>query len=328
MLDAMTARLRGRETAGLVAITGSALSNQIGAATGALAFGVIGPLGVVAVRQYVAAVALLAIGRPRPWRMTWAQWWPCLTLGLVFGVMNLSLYTSISRIGLGLAVTLEFLGPLAVAIGSSRRRIDVGYAAAAGVGVVVLTDPKPTTDYLGIGLALLAAACWASYILLNRLIGQRLPGAQGPAVGACASALMFLPIGVAWFAYHPPTRMAMLCALGAGVLASAVPYLADLFAIRRIPTHRYGVLVSINPVLAAVVGTVVLHQTLGVRAWVGIGCIVAANVAVVSTRPALQTPSRVRRWRGEGEACPSIASCQERSDIDAGRAAPIAATSV
>ena len=163
--------------AGVAMMLGSGLSNQVGAATGALAFPVIGPAGVVAVRQWVAGVVLLAVGRPRVWRFTWRQWWPVLSLALVFATMNLSLYTAIGRIGLGLAVTLEFLGPLGVALAASRRRVDLGCALAAGAAVVVLARPQPTTDYLGIALALVAAVCWASYILLNRVIGRRLPGA-------------------------------------------------------------------------------------------------------------------------------------------------------
>ena len=175
---------------------GSALSNQLGAATGALAFGVIGPAGVVAVRQWIAGLVLLAAGRPR-WRsFTWAQWRLVLLLAVVYGTMNLSLYTAIGRLGLGLAVTLEFLGPLAVALATSRRRADLACALVAGAGVVALTRPRPATDYAGIGLGLLAAACWASYILLNRQIGRRLPGAQGPAAAAALSALVFVPVGI------------------------------------------------------------------------------------------------------------------------------------
>src|SRR4029450_10359534 len=116
--------------------------------------------------------------RTRLHRFTWSEWWPTLLLGLVFATMNLSLYTAIDRIGLGLAVTLEFLGPLAVALGASRSRLDLLCAVGAGAGVVVLVAPGPSSDYLGVGLALLAAVCWASYIRVNRLVGPRLTGRQ------------------------------------------------------------------------------------------------------------------------------------------------------
>jgi inner membrane transporter RhtA len=270
--------------AGVALMLGSALSNQVGAATGALAFPVIGPAGVVAVRQWVAGVVLLAVGRPRVWRFTWRQWWPVLSLALVFATMNLSLYTSIDRIGLGLAVTLEFLGPLAVALAASRRPVDLVCAVFAGAAVVVLARPQPTTDYPGIALALLAAVCWASYILLNRVIGRRLPGAEGSAAAAGLSALAYVPIGIATFVHHPPTAAALGDAAAAGVLSSAVPFLADMLALRRVPARLFGVFMSVNPVLAALVGLVVLDQALGWPEWLAIAAIVTANtVSVVAT---------------------------------------------
>jgi inner membrane transporter RhtA len=259
----------------------SGLSNQVGAAVGALAFPVIGPAGVVAVRQWVAGVALLAIGRPRVRSYTWPQWWPVLSLALVFATMNLSLYTAIGRIGLGLAVTLEFLGPLTVALAASRRRVDLGCALVAGTAVVVLARPQPTTDYLGIALALVAAVCWASYILLNRVIGRRLPGAEGSAAAAGVSALLYVPIGILMLLRHPPTAGALGYAAAAGVLSSAVPFLADLLALRRVPARFFGVFMSVNPVLAALVGLVVLGQALGWAEWLAIAAIVIANTVSV-----------------------------------------------
>src|SRR5215469_1533897 len=142
---------------GIALMSGSALSCQLGAATAAIAFPALGPAGVVAIRQWVAGAVLLSVGRPRFRTFTWRQWWPVLSLAAVFATMNLSLYVAIDRIGLGLAVALEFLGPLAVALAASRRRIDLSCALVAGAAVVVLTRPQPTTDYAGIGLGLLAA---------------------------------------------------------------------------------------------------------------------------------------------------------------------------
>lgn len=270
-------------TAGVAAMFGSGLSNQTGAAIGALAFPVLGPLGVVAVRQYVAALVLVAVGRPRLRDFTRRQWWPVLLLAGVFGTMNLTLYSAIDRIGLGLAVTLEFLGPLGIALAASRRRLDAACAALAGTGVVVLMRPQPSTDYLGMGLGLVAACCWASYILLNRIVGRRIPGAQGSAAAACVSALTFLPIGIVVAVRHPPTAGALLCAVAAGVLSSAVPYLADLLTLRKVPAQTFGLFMSVNPVLAAVVGWVVLGQSLGVPEWAGIAAVVAANAVCIAS---------------------------------------------
>jgi inner membrane transporter RhtA len=269
--------------AGVATMAGSGLSNQLGAAIGSLAFPVIGPVGVVAVRQYVAAVVLFAVGRPRLREFTWRQWWPVLLLAVVFGTMNLSLYTAIDRVGLGLAVTLEFLGPLSIALAATRRRVDACCALIAVAGVVTLMRPRPSADCLGMGLGLLAAVCWASYILLNRTVGRRIPGAQGSAAAAGVSALMFLPVGIAVAVRHPPTLTAAGCAVAAGVLSSAVPYLADLFTLRRVPAPAFGLFMSVNPVLAAVVGWIGLGQRLGWAEWAGIGAVVAANALSILT---------------------------------------------
>ncbi|MFQ1003744.1 EamA family transporter [Modestobacter sp. SSW1-42] len=271
--------LAGGAWVGVAMMAGSALSNQVGAAVGALAFPAIGAVGVVAVRQWVAGAVLVAVARPRPWRFTAAQWRPVLLLVVVFATMNLSLYTAVDRVGLGLAVTLEFLGPLSLALLGARGRGPLLCALVAAGGVVVLTRPQPTTDYVGIGLGLLAAGCWAAYILVNRAIGARVPGGAGPATAAGISALAFLPVGVGVLAQHPPTVATAACAVTAGVLASAVPLFVDLKALRRVATGAYGVFMSINPVLAAVVGLVVLGEGLGWDAWAGIAAIVGANVA-------------------------------------------------
>lgn len=270
--------------AGVAMMVGSGLSTQIGASIGALAFPVIGPAGVVAVRQWIAAGVLLGVGRPRLRAFTRQQWRPVLLLAAVFGTMNLSLYCAIDRVGLGLAVTLEFLGPLAVALASSRRARDLGCGVIAAVGVVVLTRPQPSTDYLGIVLALLAATCWASYILLNRTIGRRLAGAEGSAAASGISGLVFVPIGIVALVQHPPTPAALGCAAAAGLLSSAVPFLSDMLALRRIPARFFGIFMSINPVLAAAVGVVVLGEVLDWSQWLSIAAIVAANVVAVRSR--------------------------------------------
>ena len=286
----------GAQVAGVATMLGSGLSTQVGAALGSLAFSDLGPVGVVAIRQYVAAAVLLAVARPRPRSFTRDQWRPVLLLAVVFGVMNLSLYTAIARVGLGLAVTLEFLGPLGIALAGSRRRVDLACAALAAAGVVALMRPRPTTDYLGIGAGLLAAACWASYILLNRTVGQRVPGAQGSAAAAGISAVAFLPVGVAVMAGHGhgPTAGALLHAIAAGVMSSAVPFAADLFTLRRVPARAFGLFMSVNPVLAAAVGALLLDQRLGATEWLSIAAVVAANAISILTRMrSVAPPGRV-----------------------------------
>jgi inner membrane transporter RhtA len=268
----------------------SGASSQVGAGLGAHAFPAVGPVGVVAVRQVVAAAVLLPLGRPRLRSFTWAQWWPTLLLALVFSTMNLTLYVAVDRIGLALAVTLEFLGPLAVALGGSRSRLDLLCALLAGAGVVVLVAPGPTTDYIGVACGIVAAGCWASYIVLNRMLGTRVPGLQGPAVASLVAAALYLPALIWLVAQGRFTAAALGYAVCAGLLCSAVPYAADLIVLRRVPAQFFGVFMSVNPVLAAVAGMVVLREMLGAREWTGILIVVAANAIATSVNARAARP--------------------------------------
>jgi inner membrane transporter RhtA len=276
---------RASTARGLLTMLTSGASNQCGAAIGAHAFDAIGPAGVVGVRQLVAAAVLLPTVRPPVRRFGRAQWWPVLLLALAFGAMNLGLYTAIDRIGLALAVTLEFLGPLAVALAGSRRLLDLACAASAAAGVYVLVLPGPSTDVLGVGCALLAAACWAAYILLNRLAGQRLPGLQATATASGVSALVYLPVVVLLAARGLFTPQALGYAVTAGVLSSVVPYALDLTALRSVPTRFFGVFMSVHPVLGAVAGLLILGQGLAWHEVVGIAVVVGANLVAIGTLP-------------------------------------------
>ncbi|SEQ68328.1 EamA family transporter [Microlunatus flavus] len=272
---------RPRLLPGILSMSASAGGSQLGAAIGTFAYPAIGVPGVVAVRQLVAAAVLLPLARPPFRRFTFAQWWPAVLLAVVFATMNLSLYTAFSRIDLGLAVTLEFLGPLSVALVGSRSVVDLVCAVVAAGGVYVLVLPGPSTDWVGVGLALLAAACWASYILLNRLAGRRLPGLQATATATTLSALGYLPVVVVLAVHGRLVGTPLLCAVTVGLLCSALPYAADLFSLRRVPVQLFGVFMSVNPVVAALVGLVLLGQVLALHAWVGIGLVVAADVVAL-----------------------------------------------
>ena len=270
--------------AGVALMSGSALSNQTGAAIGSLAFDTITPAGVVAVRQWIAALVLPAATRPRWREFTSAQRRLVLALALVLPVINLALYSAIDRIGLGLAVTLEFLGPLAVALAGSRRRVDLGCALLAAAGVAVLMRPQPSADYLGMGLALLAAGCWACYILLNHALSRSLPGGQGTACACGISGVVFLPVGIGVLVTHPPTAAALGFAVTAGVLSSAVPFLCDALALGRVPAALFAIFMSLNPVLAATAGLLLLGQHLDAGQWASIAAIVTANTTTILTR--------------------------------------------
>ena len=255
--------IRAARLTGIALMTGSAASNQLGAATAALAFPALGPAGVVAVRQWVAGVVLLVTVRPRFASFTGRQWRPVLALALIFATMNLSLYTAIDRIGLGLAVTLEFLGPLSVALLASRRVIDLGCALIAGAAVVVLARPQPSTDYAGI----------AAGVAGGRLLGRLHPGEPGggrPAAGRPGAGRRGRPVGAAvrpgrHLGAGRPRRDRRPRSGGRprpGILCSAVPMIADLLALRRVPARFFGVFMSVNPVFAALTGLVVLGQSL------------------------------------------------------------------
>lgn len=271
----------GQLAVGVTVMTGSTLSAQIGAAMGALAFPVIGPVGVVAVRQIVAALALRPFAAPRLRSIDRTQWPAVLALAVVFGVMNFSLYTAVDRIGLALAVTLELIGPLAITIIAGRHLTDYACAALVAVGVVILTAPGPSSDLIGIGLALLAAACWALYISLNRTLGARFEGLQGASAAATLSCVIWVPIGIVVLIRTTPSLGVIGYAVACGVLSSALPYAADILSLRLVPAALFGVVMSLCPLWAALVGMVVLHQQLAPHEWWGIAIIIVGNVLVV-----------------------------------------------
>ncbi|MFB9376197.1 DMT family transporter [Kineococcus gynurae] len=280
----------GRRTwPGVLTALGGAGGNQVGAAIGAQAFAAIGPAGVVATRQLVAAAVLLPVARPRVRSLTWSQWWPVLLLALIFATMNLTLYSAVDRVGLALAVTLEFLGPLGVALVASRSRRDLLTAAVAAVGVYVLVLPGPASDLVGIALGLVAGACWAGYIVVNRVVGARLTGLQGPALASGFCALGFLPVLLLGTAAGSWSAATVVRSIATGLLSSVVPYAADLTALRTVPPRLFGVLASSQPVLAAITGLLLLGQRLDVHEWAGIAIVVLANVLAVTGRP---TPTR------------------------------------
>lgn len=275
----------GGRLRGIAAMMTGAASNQTGAAVGVYAFATMGPVGVVAVRQIVAAVVLFAVARPRLRRLTSEQWRPALALAVIFAIMNLALYSAIERIGLGLAVTLEFLGPLTVALLASRGLREALLAAVAALGVYVLVLPGPSSDLLGISLALVAAVAWGCYIMTNKVAGERLPGFQAPAVASLVTATAYLPVlvwlGIDGRLWGWPLALAMT----AGLLSSAVPYAADLTALRFLPAQFFGTFSSIQPVFAAMAGLLILDQWLDIHEWLGIAIIVATNAIATRRSP-------------------------------------------
>lgn len=284
-----TGRRDRRERLDAATVVGGAASVQVGAAIGATIFPLVGPAGVVALRQAFAAVALLAVSRPRLRLLTWAAVRPAIALGAVLVVMNVAVYAAVERIGLGPAVTLEFLGPLALALLASRRRLDLVCATMAAAGVALLTGSVPGIDLLGIVLALTAAAAWAAYILLSQRAGRTLPGVQGTAIASLVAAVLTSPLLVLALVSLEAHEIVLVLAVGAAaaLLSSALPYSIDLVVLRRMPRQRFGVLQSVHPAAAALAGFVVLGQALAPWQIAGLALITVANAVAVGAAPAV-----------------------------------------
>jgi inner membrane transporter RhtA len=265
----------GRDRAvavGLVAI--AALSPQIGAAFALTLFDQLGPAGAAFLRLGFAAIVLWAIWRPRltgDLRLAGA-------FGVALGLMNWSFYEAIDRIPLAVAVTIEFAGPLLVGVIGSRRLLDGLWVALAAVGIVLLVNPGGgALDPTGVAFAIAAGACWMAYIYLSKRVGAAFSGGAGLAIAMAVGALVVLPAGLlrAQGALAEPSLLgsALLVALASSVL----PYSLELVALRRLPEAVFGVLMSLDPALAALIGFVMLGQALGVRDLAGIALVVAAS---------------------------------------------------
>ncbi|RJN32743.1 EamA family transporter [Nesterenkonia natronophila] len=300
----MSSWIQGHPGRGFSLIATSALSTQTGAAVGSFAFGTLGPLGVVAIRQMAAAIVLCSVARPKLRQFTAAQWKPVALLAFFFAVMNAALYTALDRVGLGTAVTIEFLGPLAVAAWSSRRRRDLLGVVLALLGVIMLTRPSPTTDFLGIAVALIAAVCWAGYILTNREVGKRVPGVQGTAAATILSSLGMLPVLILIIWQVQPPWQAYLFACAAGLLSTAIPYALDLVVLRYVSPLIFGVGMSLHPLFAGIIGLVLLSEQLPLIAWSGIVLVVLSNgLTLTGPRSAVGAAPRLQ-FRKERRTSP------------------------
>lgn len=261
-------------------------SVQVGAALATTLFDEAGATGTVLIRVAVAAVLLAAIWRPRVRGLSRGEWKLLGAFGATFALMNLTFYEAIARIPLGLAVTLEFVGPLGVAVAGSRRARDLLWVALAGGGILLIASPgSGALDPLGMALALVAGVCWGTYIVLSARTGQAFPRGSGLAIAMCVAAVLLAPVGVA--SAGSALLDAKLLALGAGVavLSSLIPYSLEFEALRMMPERVFGILMSVEPAVAALVGFVVLEQALGTRELAGIVAVTAAVCgAVAGTR--------------------------------------------
>jgi inner membrane transporter RhtA len=269
-----------RAAAGMV--IASIFSVQCGAALATTLFDRVGSGGAVFLRTTFAALVLLAVGRKDLRVLRGAQLRDVALFGLVLAAMNLSFYAAIDRIPLGTAVTLEFVGPLGVAVFGSRRRQDIVWALLAAVGILLLSDGLGGgLDVGGTLLALGAGAFWAAYILQSARVGNSYPGLGGLATAMAVSAVLVAPLGIAEGGDELLSASVLGVGLGVGLLSSAIPYALELEALRRLPNAVFGVLMSLEPAVAALVGFLALSQGLTLVEAVAIGLVVAASAGAL-----------------------------------------------
>jgi inner membrane transporter RhtA len=267
------------------------VSVQFGAALAASLFDENGPAAMSLLRIAFAAAILLAVWRPRLRDHAPTDLRLAALFGLTLGVMNLTFYEAIARLPLGVAVTIQFVGPLGVAVAGSRRRLDLLWALLAAAGVVLLAQPGGGgIDPAGLAFILVAAAGWAAYILVAVRAGQRFSGGTGLALAmAVAVAVPAVP-GIAEGGSHLLSPPLLAAGLAIGLLSSVIPYSVETEALRRMPQHVFGVLMSLEPAVAAVAGLFVLGQHLDVLQFVAIGLVIAASTGAARS-PAARVPA-------------------------------------
>jgi len=279
-----------RRNAAVLFALGSMMSAQLGAALSRPYFHRVGPAGVVWIRLLFAGVALLLYARPSLNRRSRRDLLLAVALGVASGFLMLAFFEAIARIPLGIAVAVEFLGPLGVALAGSRRLLDGLWIALAASGIALLTLGHPvggTLDPLGVLLALSAAACWAAYIVLTQHVGRSWPGTDGLAVSLGVAAVVTAPFGLA----EGPGRFAhpslLLAGLGLAVLLPLAPFLLEFAALRRLPTRVFGVLMSLEPAIGAAIGLIVLGQGLAIAGVGAIALIITASLGATLTSRAV-----------------------------------------
>ena len=288
-------RVRSRAAAvpAPVLVLGSIASVQVGSAVARTVFDVTGPAGITLLRLLLSGLLLTAVVRPAVRSWSRAQWGAAALFGLTMGSMNLVFYLAIQEVPLGVAVTVEFIGPLTVALVQTRRAVDLLWVLLAGLGVALLGLKGDTSVPLsGLALALLAGMFWAGYILASARVGRVLPGIDGLAIALLVAAALALPFGAAGAVRAVQDGHALAIGFAVALLSSVIPYGLELTALRTIPTRVFGVLMSLEPAAAALAGLVVLGQHLTSRQLVALVLVSLASVGVTlgsrGDRPAPQ----------------------------------------
>jgi inner membrane transporter RhtA len=275
-------------------VIGAMVSVQLGAALATTLFSGIGPAGTVLLRLCSAAIVLSIVGRPSVRGRTRRELGLAALFGLILAAMNLRFYESIDRIPLGISVTLEFVGPLTVALVGSRSRLDLLWVGLAAVGIVALArgGGGHGLNGLGVALALIAGGLWGTYIIVNARLGKAFAGASGLSISMCVAALVMIPVGLGINGgSHLLEPQYLFQGAAVGVLSSAIPYAFEMEALRRIAPSVFGVLMSLEPAVAALAGLAVLGQQLAAREIVGMALVTAASIG--AARRARESPVEV-----------------------------------
>jgi inner membrane transporter RhtA len=282
----------------LPAVLVAILSVQGGAALAKGLFPALGPTGTVGLRIGLSALILLAAFRPPLRTLSRAQWRAVIPYGAVLGVMNLVFYHSLSRIPIGLAVTVEFVGPLGVAVFGSRRAVDLVWVVLAGAGIALITPwTGGSVDPVGVAFAFAAGCCWGAYILLGGRLSQRLPGGAAVSTGMLVAAVVVVPFTAAAGGFAHLTPRLFAAGVGVALLSSAIPYTLEMIALKAIPARTFGILMSLEPGVAALVGLFLLHEILSPGQWLAVALVIVASVG--STLTSRREPGTTETRSGE-----------------------------
>jgi inner membrane transporter RhtA len=258
---------------------------QVGSAVARTLFDDLGAAGITLLRLTIAALLLAAVFRPRVWRWSAPAWRAATLLGVAMAGMNLTFYLALRTVPLGVAVTVEFIGPLLLAVVQTRRLLDLVWAVLAGSGVVLLgLNPVDDVPLTGLILALIAGLCWAGYILASAHLGTQVPGTGGLVVALAVAAVLVAPFGADGASVVLDRPSLLIGAAVVALLSSVLSYGLELHALRTIPTRVFGILMSLEPAAAAVAGLVVLHQRLGAREIAALALVSVASAGVTMGR--------------------------------------------
>jgi inner membrane transporter RhtA len=266
-------------------VLASIASAQLGSAVARTLFDGLGAAGITLLRLAIAALVLWLVFRPRIREWSAAAWWAAALLGVVMAGMNLIFYLSLRTVPLGTAVTVEFMGPLLLALVQTRRLLDALWAILAAAGVALLgLDSSGGAPLGGLALALIAGMCWAGYIVLSARLGSLVPGTSGLAVSLAVGALIVVPFGARGAAAVVDRPVLLLGGLAVALLSSVFPFGLEINALRHIPTRVFGILMSLEPAAAAIAGLLVLHQRLGLREIAALVLVSLASLGVTMGR--------------------------------------------